>query len=112
MKKQRCMPGKLHAMKIRISSFFVLMLLPAVMMGQVTAVANVSATITSVDRVEAIPDSVNLHFRVRGAWNYLMNLTVMNEYGTSSTDILTSPSTDLFLPGKRTPGLVLIFSYN
>ena len=106
------MPEKLHAMKIRISSFLVLMLFPVIMMGQATAGANIYTTITSVDRIEKIPDSVNLHFRVRSEWNFLMNLTVSNEYGKSSTDIMTSPSTDLFLPGRRTPGLVLMFNYN
>jgi len=92
------------------------MLLPVVMMGQASASASASAsvygTITTVDRIEPMPDSTDLHFRVRSDWNFLMNLSVTNSYGSSSTDIMTSPSTDLILPGRRTPGLVIVFNYN
>jgi hypothetical protein len=97
---------------MKTATFLILMLLPAVMMGQSTASANIYSTITTVDRIEPIQDSIDLHFRVRSDWNFLMNLSVTNVYGSSSTDIMTSPSTDLFLPGRRTPGLVIVFNYN
>ena len=60
------MTDGLHAMKIRILSFLILMLFPVVMMGQAQASANVSATITTFEQIESIPDSADLHFRVRG----------------------------------------------
>jgi hypothetical protein len=93
-------------------TLLIMMLLPGVMTGQVTTRANVSATIISYDLIEQIPDSVNLHFRVQGTGNFLINLTIMNEYGKTSTDIISLPSTDLFIPGRKTPGMTLLFNYN
>jgi hypothetical protein len=97
---------------MKILTFLLLMLFPVVLMGQAAGNAGVNATITVINKVESIPDSAALHFRVQSEWNFLMNLTVSNIYGTSSTEILTSPRTDLFLPGRRTPGMEIVFNYN
>jgi hypothetical protein len=98
---------------MKTAILLLLMSFPLVMMGQASANSNIYATITAVNNIESIPDSTGLHFRVQSEWNFLMDLTVSNIYGTSSTEILTSPSTDLFLPGgRRTPGMEVVFNYN
>lgn len=121
MMKLNNLTGDLHAMKIRISSLLIVMLIPVAMIGQVGASASarvrvsvsakISATITTFGQIDQIPDSADLHFRVNGRINLLMNLTVTNASGSRSTEFMASPSTDLFLPGRRTPGTEIIFNY-
>ena len=112
MTKPGNMTGKLHTMKFGISFFLILMILPVALIGQATVKANVSATITGFELIEQVPDSIDLRFKVGGTSNFLMNLTVKNTKGTSSNDIIVSPSTEFILPGKKVPGRVIIFNYN